>query len=151
LSVAFHTNSLRWKAGNFFARIDAQQGIHFWRAGISEPASRAVPGPEKKWTRESERSSAEKRRPLEFIVGSSIVGNQTSLRSKNQSSIIVPARSDSRPYPVEGGKPMNRLPLLHGNGFAVSRDLNPKLVSVDALKPLGRQTRKHPHTQIRVR
>ena len=39
---------------------------------------------------------------------------------------------------------MHRLPMLHGNGFAVSRDLNPKLVSVDALKPLGRQTRKHP-------
>jgi len=44
---------------------------------------------------------------------------------------------------------MNRLPLLHGNGFTVSRDLNPKLVSVDPLKPLGRQTRKHRHAQIR--
>jgi hypothetical protein len=44
---------------------------------------------------------------------------------------------------------MNRLPVLRGKGFAVSRDLNPKLVSVDALKPLGRQTRKHPQAQIR--
>lgn len=34
------------------------------------------------------------------------------------------------------------------NGFAVSRDLNPKLVDVAALKPVGRQTRKHPAAQI---
>ena len=39
-------------------------------------------------------------------------------------------------------------PLL-GNGFAVSRDLSPKLVNLDSLKPLGRQTRKHPPAQIR--
>jgi DNA modification methylase len=46
---------------------------------------------------------------------------------------------------------MNRTVFQAGqsNGFAVSRDLNPKLVSVDALKPLGRQTRKHPPAQIR--
>jgi DNA modification methylase len=44
---------------------------------------------------------------------------------------------------------MDRQQLLRGNGFAVSRDLNPKLVEVDALKPLGRQTRKHPPAQIR--
>ena len=46
---------------------------------------------------------------------------------------------------------MNRTMFQAGqsNGFAVSRDLNPKLVSVDALKPLGRQTRKHPPAQIR--
>src|SRR5271163_445414 len=36
-----------------------------------------------------------------------------------------------------------------GNGFAVSRDLNPKLADVASLKPLGRQTRKHPPAQIR--
>jgi hypothetical protein len=35
------------------------------------------------------------------------------------------------------------------NGFAISRDLNPKLVDLNALKPLGRQTRKHPPGQIR--
>jgi DNA modification methylase len=35
------------------------------------------------------------------------------------------------------------------NGFAISRDLNPKLVDVNALKPLGRQTRKHPSAQVR--
>src|SRR5271154_1263719 len=46
---------------------------------------------------------------------------------------------------------MNRAIFQPGqsNGFAVSRDLNPKLVSVDALKPLGRETRKHPPGQIR--
>ncbi len=46
---------------------------------------------------------------------------------------------------------MNRTAFQAGqsNGFAVSRDLNPKLVSVDALKPLGRRTRKHPPAQIR--
>ena len=44
---------------------------------------------------------------------------------------------------------MNRAPVPGGNGFAVSRDLNPKLIRVDALKPLGRQTRKHPPAQIR--
>jgi hypothetical protein len=44
---------------------------------------------------------------------------------------------------------MSRLPNPGGNGFALSRDLNPKLVRADALKPLGRQTRKHPPSQIR--
>jgi hypothetical protein len=46
---------------------------------------------------------------------------------------------------------MNRAVFQAGqsNGFAVSRDLNPKLVDVNALKPLGRQTRKHPPAQIR--
>src|ERR1700722_4775862 len=36
-----------------------------------------------------------------------------------------------------------------GNGFAVSRDLNPKLTDVSSLKPLGRETRKHPAAQLR--
>ena len=44
---------------------------------------------------------------------------------------------------------MNRLPKLRGNGFAVSRDLNPNLVRIESLKPLGRETRKHPPSQIR--
>src|SRR5712671_4807371 len=44
---------------------------------------------------------------------------------------------------------MNRQPMLGGNGFAVSRNLNPNLVRVESLKPLGRQTRKHPPSQIR--
>ena len=43
---------------------------------------------------------------------------------------------------------MDRQPALRGNGFAVSRDLDPKLVRIDALKPLGRLTRKHPPKQI---
>src|SRR3984893_14422907 len=36
-----------------------------------------------------------------------------------------------------------------GNGFAVSRNLNPNLVRVETLKPLGRETRKHLPAQIR--
>jgi hypothetical protein len=36
-----------------------------------------------------------------------------------------------------------------GNGFAVSRNLNPNLVRVETLRPLGRETRKHPPFQIR--
>src|SRR5271169_3712552 len=40
-------------------------------------------------------------------------------------------------------------PMLGGNGFAISRDLNPTLVALEALKPLGRETRKHPPAQIR--
>ena len=44
---------------------------------------------------------------------------------------------------------MNRQPMLRGNGFAVSRNLDPNLVRVESLKPLGRETRKHPPSQIR--
>jgi hypothetical protein len=44
---------------------------------------------------------------------------------------------------------MNRRPMLRGNGFAVSRNLNPNLVRLESLKPLGRETRKHPPSQIR--
>jgi DNA modification methylase len=40
-------------------------------------------------------------------------------------------------------------PMLRGNGFAISRNLNPNLVGVETLKPLGRETRKHPPAQIR--
>src|ERR1700730_17924053 len=39
--------------------------------------------------------------------------------------------------------------MLGGNGFAVSRKLNPNLVRVESLRPLGRETRKHPPSQIR--
>src|SRR3977135_4319956 len=44
---------------------------------------------------------------------------------------------------------METQPMLGGNGFAVSRSLNPNLVRVETLKPLGRETRKHPPAQIR--
>src|ERR1700726_3092482 len=44
---------------------------------------------------------------------------------------------------------MNRQPMLRGNGFAVSRNLDPNLVRVESLTPLGRGTRKHPPSQIR--
>ena len=44
---------------------------------------------------------------------------------------------------------MDGLPHPGGNGFAVSRDLNPKLTDVISLKPLGRETRKHPSAQVR--
>jgi len=38
---------------------------------------------------------------------------------------------------------------LHDNGYIISRDLNPKLVEIDSLRPLGRGTRRHPSYQIR--
>jgi hypothetical protein len=44
---------------------------------------------------------------------------------------------------------MTRRPVLRGNGFAVSRDLNPVLVAIESLKPLGRESRKHLPSQIR--
>jgi hypothetical protein len=44
---------------------------------------------------------------------------------------------------------METQPMLGGNGFAVSRNLNPNLVRLETLKPLGRETRKHPPAQIR--
>jgi DNA modification methylase len=44
---------------------------------------------------------------------------------------------------------MNLQPVPRGNGFAVSRDLNPVLIPVESLKPLGRETRKHPASQVR--
>jgi ParB-like chromosome segregation protein Spo0J len=44
---------------------------------------------------------------------------------------------------------MKYAPVRGGNGFAVSRDLNPKLTDVSSLKPLGRETRKHPAAQVR--
>jgi DNA modification methylase len=45
--------------------------------------------------------------------------------------------------------PIETPPMPRGNGFAVSRNLNPNLVGVETLKPLGRETRKHPPAQIR--
>ena len=44
---------------------------------------------------------------------------------------------------------MEPQPVLRGNGFAVSRNLNPALVPIDALMPLGRDARKHPPAQLR--
>ncbi len=42
-----------------------------------------------------------------------------------------------------------RKPLqLHKNGYAVSRDLTPVLVCTEKLKPLGRETRRHPRRQL---
>ena len=41
-----------------------------------------------------------------------------------------------------------RNPKLRENGYALSRDLTPTLVRVDKLKPLGRQTRRHPRRQL---
>ena len=35
------------------------------------------------------------------------------------------------------------------NGYPVARDLSPTLVAVSGLKPLGRETRKHPPEQVR--
>src|SRR5262245_21432894 len=39
--------------------------------------------------------------------------------------------------------------VSRGNGFAISRDLSPKLVPTTSLKPLGRETRRHPASQVR--
>jgi hypothetical protein len=39
--------------------------------------------------------------------------------------------------------------VARGNGYAVSRDLNPKIVPLAGLMPLGRETRKHPPQQVR--
>ena len=44
---------------------------------------------------------------------------------------------------------MNLQPVPRGNGFAVSRDLNPVLIPVESLMPLGGETRKHPASQVR--
>jgi hypothetical protein len=44
---------------------------------------------------------------------------------------------------------VEKLSLLPANGYAVSRDLNPKLVPVASCTPLGRETRKHPPGQMR--
>ena len=42
---------------------------------------------------------------------------------------------------------MRKPAQLHQNGFAVSRDLTPVLVCTEKLKPLGRETRRHPRRQ----
>jgi DNA modification methylase len=39
--------------------------------------------------------------------------------------------------------------LRRGNGFVVSRNLSSQLVPVETLKPLGRETRQHPASQVR--
>jgi 16S rRNA G966 N2-methylase RsmD len=44
---------------------------------------------------------------------------------------------------------MTQHPSLRGNGYPISRDLHPRLVDIDQLRPLGRDTRKHPPGQIR--
>jgi DNA modification methylase len=38
---------------------------------------------------------------------------------------------------------------MKGNGFIVSRDLSSRLIPIADCKPLGRETRKHPHQQVR--
>jgi hypothetical protein len=47
------------------------------------------------------------------------------------------ARTNSRANILRSSL-MEPQPMLRGNGFAVSRNLNPTLVRIDALKPLGR-------------
>ena len=39
--------------------------------------------------------------------------------------------------------------IPRGNGYALSRDLTPRLVPIASCKPLGRETRKHPPQQVR--
>jgi ParB-like chromosome segregation protein Spo0J len=43
---------------------------------------------------------------------------------------------------------MTQHSMLRGNGYAVSRDLHPRLIDVDRLRPLGRDTRKHPPAHV---
>jgi DNA modification methylase len=43
---------------------------------------------------------------------------------------------------------MNEHPMPRGNGYPIWRDLNPTLVCLEGLRPLGRETRKHPPGQI---
>jgi ParB-like chromosome segregation protein Spo0J len=43
---------------------------------------------------------------------------------------------------------MTRQNIL-SNDFALARDLHPRLVDIDSLKPLGAETRRHPPAQIR--
>ena len=43
---------------------------------------------------------------------------------------------------------MRKPAQLHKNGYAVSRDLTPILVCTEKLKPLGRDTRRHPRRQV---
>jgi len=44
---------------------------------------------------------------------------------------------------------MEQRPVLRRNGYVVSRSLSSHLVPVETLKPLGRESRKHPASQIR--
>jgi ParB-like chromosome segregation protein Spo0J len=44
---------------------------------------------------------------------------------------------------------MDSQSLRRGNGYAVSRNINPNLISTASLKPLGRATRKHSAAQLR--
>jgi hypothetical protein len=53
----------------------------------------------------------------------------------------IPARMI--PMTIESRQPPT------SNGFSISRNLNPSLVRIESLKPLGRETRKHPPAQVR--
>jgi hypothetical protein len=44
---------------------------------------------------------------------------------------------------------MDRLNRPRGNGYALSRDLTPRIIPVAGCKPLGRESRKHPPQQVR--
>ena len=44
---------------------------------------------------------------------------------------------------------MKQQPKLLGNGYAISRDLNPKFIPINKLTELGRETRKHSSHQTR--
>jgi hypothetical protein len=44
---------------------------------------------------------------------------------------------------------MDENAVLRRNGYVVSRNLSSRLVPLEILKPLGRETRKHPASQLR--
>jgi hypothetical protein len=50
---------------------------------------------------------------------------------------------------MEKLKQIGTTPAAGGNGYVISRNLNPRLVSIADLKSLGRGTRKHPPEQVR--
>src|SRR5438046_202770 len=53
-----------------------------------------------------------------------------------------------RRFDTPRGPAMRKPSQLHQNGYAISRDLAPVLVSTEKLKPLGRETRRHPRRQL---
>ena len=50
---------------------------------------------------------------------------------------------------VRGTMSVDNATRRRGNGYAIARDLTPRLFPVASLKPLGRETRRHPAAQVK--
>ena len=50
---------------------------------------------------------------------------------------------------ISSSMAMKQRLLLRGNGYAISRNLCPEIISVNDLTALGRETRKHSPHQVR--